>query len=314
MPRTRLLPIALFLVACGGGGGEPSTPPLVISKGTPSGDGQTGVVGAALPIQLGVKITQDGAPVAGVTVTFAPGGGAGTVLPSQVLTGADGIASATWTLGQASGARIATVSSPGVTGGPIQFGATALPGAPNSAIVSGGQGQVQQAGLAFPQLLTVRVLDTFGNGVPGESVSWQVTGGSGSVSGPTSITGANGGAVISATAGATAGPLTITATPASLSGSPIQFDLVVTPVATTVTVNSNFFQSNAISIPVGGAVVWHWISGSHNVTQTGGPATFPGSATQGAGATYGPLVFDVAGTYTYECTIHTGMTGTITVQ
>ncbi len=314
MTLSRFLPIALYLVACGGGGGEPSTPPLLISKGTASGDGQSGVVATALPLPLIVKITQDGAPVAGQPVTFAAGGGAGTVLPTQVLTDVTGLAATTWTLGQSSGARIVTVSSPGVTGGPIQFGATALPGAPSSVVASGGQGQVQQAGHPFLQQLTVRVLDVFGNGIPGQSVSWQVTGGSGTVSAPTSLTGATGGAVISVTAGATDGPLAVTATAASLSASPIQFDLVVTPAATTVTVSSNFFLPNSISIPVHGAVVWNWIGGTHNVTQVSGPATFPGSATQGASSTYGPLVFDVAGTYTYECTIHTGMTGTIIVQ
>lgn len=314
MTNSRLFPIALFLAACGGGGGEPSVPPLVISKATPSGDGQSGTVNTALPLPLAVRITQDGVPVAGQSVTFTPGGGAGSVLPSPVLTGADGIASATWTLGQSSGARIVTVTAPGVTGGPIQFGATALPGPPAQMVVAGGQGQTQEAGTAFPVPLAVRVQDGFGNGVPGVTVGWAVAGGSGTVGAPTSITGASGNAVIGVTAGGTPGALAVIAVAGVLPGDTVRFDLTVTLAATVVTVSSNFFQPPSVGIAVGGAVRWVWNSGTHNVTQVSGPATFPGSPTQSAGTTYGPLVFDVAGTYTYECTLHAGMTGTITVQ
>ena len=314
MTRSRLVPIALFLLGCGGGGGEPSAPLLVITKGAPSGDAQSGVVTTVLPVPLAVKITQDGAPVAGQSVTFTPGGGAGTVLPSPVLTGSDGIASASWTLGQSSGARFVTVTSPGVTGGPIQFGATALAAAPAQVVAAGGQGQVQEAGASFPRLLTALVLDAFGNGVPGVTVAWSVAGGSGTVGASTSVTGASGGAVMGVVAGGTPGSLAVIAVPAVLPSDTVHFGLSVTPTATVVTVNSNFFQSDSIGIPIGGAVRWIWNSGTHNVTEVAGPATFPGSATQSAGATYGPLVFNVAGTYTYECTLHAGMIAKITVQ
>lgn len=314
MTRSRLLPTLVLLVACGGGGGEPSTPPLMIAKGTPSGDGQSAVVGSALAQPLRVVLTQDGAPVAGQSVTFTASGGSGSVAPSPVLTDANGVASTTWTLGQSAGARVVTVTSSGAIGGPIQFGATALPGPPSQAVASGGQGQTQEAGGSFPVLLTARVQDGFGNGVSGVSVAWTVVGGSGTVSGPTSITGANGGATIGVTAGGTPGPLSIIAVPAALPADTVHFSLSVTPTATVVTVNSNFFQSDSIVIPAGGAVRWIWNSGTHNVTPVSGPATFTGSATQSAGGTYGPLVFDVAGTYTYECTLHAGMIAHITVQ
>jgi len=315
MTRSRLLPILALLVACGGGGGgEPSTPPLVIAKGTPSGDAQSGVVWSTLAQPLRVVITQDGAPVTGQSVTFMPGGGAGTVAPSPVLTDVNGVASATWTLGQASGSKSVTVTSPGATGGPILFGATALPGPASQAIASGGSGQIQEAGASFPGLLTVRVQDGFGNGISGVSVAWTVVSGSGTVSAPTTNTAANGNATVAAIAGGTPGPLSVIGVSSALPADTLHFDLSVTPVATVVTIGNNFFSPDTIVIPVGGAVRWNWNGGPHNVTYDAGPTTFPNSATQGAGATYGPLVFDVAGTYTYVCTVHPNMVATIKVQ
>jgi plastocyanin len=304
----------VFLLACGGGGGEPTSAPFVITKATPSGDAQSGIVAAALPAPLAVLITQDGVPVEGRSVTFTPSGGSGTVAPSPVLTDVNGVASATWTLGQVSGARAVTVSSPGVTGGPLHFTATALPGPPSLALASGGQGQVQEAGMSFPVLLTARVQDGFGNGIAGMTVHWTVTAGPGTVGGPTSVTGAGGGAVMGVTAGGTAGTISVIAVADTLPADTIAFSLTVTPIASVVTVGNNFFSPDTVTIPVGGAIRWSWTGGPHNVTPETGPATFPGSATLGAGSSYGPLVFDVAGTYTYQCTIHANMVGTIKVQ
>jgi hypothetical protein len=69
------------------------------------GNGQTAVSGTAVPIPPAVLVT-DGtdanSPVAGATVHFRiPGEGGGSVTPTQVVTGADGIARVTsWVLGQ----------------------------------------------------------------------------------------------------------------------------------------------------------------------------------------------------------------------
>ena len=85
-----------------------------------------------------------------------------------------------------------------------------------------------------------------------------------------------------------------------------------TPVATNaVTVNNDFFTAAAITVAAGTTVTWTWSPDAitHNVT-------FPDGATsgdKGANASYSRQ-FSTAGTFTYRCTIHSGMTGTVTVQ
>ncbi|HVX89069.1 MAG TPA: plastocyanin/azurin family copper-binding protein, partial [Gemmatimonadales bacterium] len=127
-------------------------------------------------------------------------------------------------------------------------------------------------------------------------------------------TGADGTASATITAGNTPGTLAIQATSASLPADTAVFHLTVTPVASVVTVASNFFSPANDTIPAGGAIRWVWSSGMHNVGQLSGPADFAGSQVLNAPASFGPVQFTVAGTYIYECTVHSGMTGTITVQ
>ena len=84
-----------------------------------------------------------------------------------------------------------------------------------------------------------------------------------------------------------------------------------TPTATNaVSVSDNQFAPNSIQVAPGTTVTWTSAQGSsqHNVT-------FQGSASNNlaSGATYS-RAFPAAGTFTYQCTLHPGMTGTVTVQ
>lgn len=84
------------------------------------------------------------------------------------------------------------------------------------------------------------------------------------------------------------------------------------PVASNaVTVNNDFFTAAAITVPVGTTVTWTWSPDAitHNVTFADGTT----SGNKGANASYSQK-FATAGTFTYRCTIHSGMTGTVTVQ
>lgn len=306
------------LIACGGGGGggglsEP-TSTVVFRKGAVSGDSQSATVATTLAVPLTVVILVDGAPAAGRVVHFTPAAGAGTVLPATDTTGADGIATTQWTLGTASGVRTLNATAEGVSGPAISFRATAVPGAPATLALSLGQGQVQETGKQFSTALVVRVADGFGNGVPGVNVGWQVTSGTGSVGAPSSVTTAAGLTAVSVTAGDSVGPLQVQASVDSLAGSPVSFDLSVTAPTSVITVGSNFFSPAADTISAGGLVRWVWSSGTHNVSFVSGPESFPNSGDKSAPDSYGPLVLSTPGTYSYECTIHSGMTGTITVQ
>lgn len=77
-----------------------------------------------------------------------------------------------------------------------------------------------------------------------------------------------------------------------------------------VRVSNNQFTPANRTVTLGSTVTFRWASGSatHNVTFNDGPA----SPNQSSG-TYERL-FNLAGSYPYQCTLHNGMTGTITVQ
>jgi hypothetical protein len=90
-----------------------------------SGDGQSAPAGAVLPQPLRALVTDRyGNPVAGTAVGFASAGGGGSVSPASAMSGADGAAATTATLGPLAGANEFTASAPGLTGSPVTFRAT----------------------------------------------------------------------------------------------------------------------------------------------------------------------------------------------
>lgn len=133
-----------------------------------SGNGQTGDVGQPLPVPLVVGTTDaHGNAVAGVTVQWAVTAGGGSVNPTSSATGADGHASAQWTLGSATGPNALAASASGTSGAlggsPQAFTATGVvpPPAPMHADI-----QVQNDAFV-PQVDTIAV---------GGTVTWNWVG------------------------------------------------------------------------------------------------------------------------------------------
>jgi hypothetical protein len=62
-----------------------------------------------------------------------------------------------------------------------------------------------------------------------------------------------------------------------------------------------YYAPQNLSINQGDEVLWTWVSGQHNVTQTSGPVFFA-SGTFGAPNTFA-FIFNTPGTYEYECTV-----------
>lgn len=121
--------VSVGMIGCGGSGGGPNPSPLVLNKtSTDNGDQQTGPVSVALTSPLRVSVTRDGAPEAGVSVTWSAD--AGSVAPVTASTGADGISTTIWTLGAVAGAQSAHAAVSGATGSPVSFTATATAGPP----------------------------------------------------------------------------------------------------------------------------------------------------------------------------------------
>ena len=83
----------------------------------------------------------------------------------------------------------------------------------------------------------------------------------------------------------------------------------VAPASNTVSMKDSEFRPNHASVAVGTTVTFRNDDQyPHDVTFTGGPK----SPTLDGGATY-EQTFDEAGTYDYECTIHPGMVGRVSV-
>jgi len=192
-----------------------------------AGDGQQAAPGTALGTQIRVRaLDRLGSPVAGQTVTFAITAGGGSLSATSVVTGADGTAGTTWTLGPTEGslqtvsATIAGVSTPQT------FNATASAAAPPGSVeLAAGDNQGAMGGTSLPIRPSVRVKDAAGNPAAGKTVTFAVTGGGGSVTGATVTTDANGIATVGSwIIGAQAGPNTLTATVAgTFINNPVSF-------------------------------------------------------------------------------------------
>lgn len=78
-----------------------------------------------------------------------------------------------------------------------------------------------------------------------------------------------------------------------------------------ITINNFKFDPASVTVKTGTTITWtNQDSTKHTVTSDDGSWT---SAELSTGATFS-FTFDKAGTYTYHCSIHTSMKGTIIVQ
>jgi plastocyanin len=76
-----------------------------------------------------------------------------------------------------------------------------------------------------------------------------------------------------------------------------------------VDVKDDFFSPSTIDVAVGDTVTWDFTgNATHNVT---GPGFDSGNLSKGKTFTH---TFNKADTYSYVCTIHTGMTGKVKVS
>jgi adhesin/invasin len=223
-----------------------------------SGDGQLGTVGTPVATAPSVLVLdQSNNPVAGATVLFSVGIGGGTLTGATQTTGPSGIAAVgSWTLGGVAGLQTltATVSATGFAGSPVTVSATAQAAAASAIAERGGLGQsaVLNTTVAVPP--SVRVTDQYGNPVRGVTVTFAVTGGGGSITGGTAVTGWDGVAQVGSwTLGPSAGVNTLAATSTGLTGSPVIFTANAIGTAASVGVNNGDLQTatagTAVAIP-----------------------------------------------------------------
>ncbi|HEY8196008.1 MAG TPA: Ig-like domain-containing protein [Gemmatimonadales bacterium] len=175
-----------------------------------SGGDQAGAVGTELPDPLIVRVIDGfGNGVEGITVSWSAD--EGSVSPNESVTGQDGRAATSWTLGSASGSQAASASGPDLSGSPVEFTATARAGAPDRLLRVSGDEQSGKPGSTVGSPLVVRLVDQDGNGVPNRAVSWVVATGGGSVQPGTSTTNNDGRASTEWTLGQAEGSNTLNA-------------------------------------------------------------------------------------------------------
>ncbi len=222
--RIATLVVLAAVLACGEGPGPGASYVLTVM----AGDAQTDTVTHALPTAYAVKVTDAASVVqAGVTVTWTVTAGGGTVTPAST-TDANGLATATRTLGTAAGAATVRAEAGGAS---VTFTATALAAAPTHLVKSAGDVQNGTPGQPLPVPFAVAALDQYNNPVESVTVAWAVTAGGGSLSVTSSKTDGAGVARTTLTLGDSAGANAVTATSVGL-GAPLSFNAnaVVGPV------------------------------------------------------------------------------------
>jgi adhesin/invasin len=276
---------------------------LTLTAGAPTtialqaGDGQTAAVNATVAVAPSVLITdQFGNPVAGQAVNFAVTGGGGSVTGGATVSGTNGVAAVTsWRLGTGAGTNTLSATATGLTGSPVSFTATAVPGAAFQIAVGGGNGQSAIAGQVVATPPSVLVRDQFTNPVSGVSVTFAVATGGGSITGGSQTTNASGVATVGSwTLGTVAGPNSLTATSGTLTGSPVTFTATGTPgPATTLAISAGNNQTATAGtvVPVAPAVLVTDVNGNgvtgvsvtFTVTSGGGSVTGGSQTTNASG-------------------------------
>jgi hypothetical protein len=233
-------------------------------EGTPvsialaSGNNATGPI--STPINPFVVTVTDGfgSPVQGVNVVFAitnvPSGASGQSLSvTNATTGANGQASTIMTLGNQAGTYIVAATSPGLTGSPVMFTATATGNTAASIAMNSGNNQIAPINSTLPEPLAVIVTDALGNPVQGTTVTFTITSAPAGALGQTlsqerATTGPDGKASTLLTLGNKVGKYTVAATSAGLAGSSVNFSAVANPTsAATIALTSGNNQSGIIN-------------------------------------------------------------------
>jgi len=224
------------------------TPGAPAATSKTAGDTQAVTVNTAVPVRPTLRVTdQFGNPVESVTVTFAVGSGGGGLSGGTKKTDGSGLAAVgSWTLGTVAGSNTLTATAASLAA--ATFAATATPDIADSIKLGAGNNQTDTV-KATLAAYSVRVADQYGNGVPGRTVTWAVSGG-GSIT-PSSAT--NGAGIASATRvfGTVAGAQGATATVTGLIGSPLSFSATATHgAATTILKFAGDGQSATAGTPV----------------------------------------------------------------
>lgn len=245
-----------------------------------SGAGQSGPIGSSLAAPL-VAVVRDGfgnSVGGGTTVQWSVVAGAAILSSGESTTGADGTASISVVLGNATGEVHVRASLP--SGQTADFVVTASVGAPAAISVVEGDGQTGRIVARLPGALVVRVVDQQGNPTPGVQVRWSDTVSGSSVQPTLTTTDGEGRATAMWTLGPRTGQQTATAQVEGTSIAPARFGAMATPATPAIVrIVSGDAQSGTVATALaqplvvevrdnfnnlvpGAAVAWTIVAGS----------------------------------------------------
>jgi Bacterial Ig-like domain (group 1) len=147
---------------------------------------QSAPVGTELAAPISARVADaNGRGIPGVPITFVVVSGGGGLFVSSSTTGDDGLATNRWTLGYfASDEQVVEARTlvPGTGASLIaRIRATALPALPASLVKEPVGDDLRQLRVGMERQLTVRVLDRYGNPVPGAPTMWEIVEGGGTM-------------------------------------------------------------------------------------------------------------------------------------
>ena len=205
-----------------------------------SGDGQVGTPGQTLkPFVVEVR-DQNGNPASGVFVIFVHDGGSLTTILD--VTGADGQAESTLTLGSTAGTTTVTVQAGDAS---TTFEAKTVL-RPRTLVKISGDNQDGSTGVTLPQPFVVEVRDTNGDPVEGTTVTFTVIAGGGSLNPKMMQTNASGRAWTRLTPGDNPGTNSVRASVAGIAqGVIFRAEATVAPPAPILRIISGDKQSGA---------------------------------------------------------------------
>ena len=316
--------MCLAALACGGSDDEPMDPNggdtgAATAIAAASGDAQRIAAGVQLLAPLVARVTNaDNDPVSGERVTWTVTAGGGSVSQSSTTTGSDGTTSVTLTTGSAGGTNTVTATVDGLSGSPVTFTANAV--TPSAVAVAAGNNQMARVDQPLASPVEVRVTAGDGGPVPGATVSWSVTSGSGSPSSMSTVTDDDGRTSVSWTLGSNTGGNSITASAGSVESTASANG--TQPVTVTVNMQGIAFVApgggDDVTIMLGDTVRWVNLDAvNHTATSTAVPTGGDGfgSGQFGNGGEFS-FVANVRGMWTYFCEVHpaTMVGALITVQ